>query len=101
MAEIDNADATPVPPAPPPRPPQSFSASVAQAARRFSALLKTRAHWLWEFARSVWNWDGRIDEHGDYQPLREPRGWCLDLTGKPCPADAAARGSTAQAGTSR
>jgi catalase len=45
--------------------------------------------------------NGAIDEHGDYQPLREPRGWCLDLTGKPCPADAAAGGSTAQAGTSR
>jgi mono/diheme cytochrome c family protein len=62
VAEIDNPDATPVPPpAPPPRPPQSFSGSVAQAARRFSALLKARAHWLWEFARSVWNWDGRIN----------------------------------------
>jgi hypothetical protein len=31
--------------------------------------------------------NGAVDEHGEYQPRQEPRGWCLDLTGKPCAAD--------------
>ena len=45
--------------------------------------------------------NGFVDEHGEYAPLQEPRGWCLDLTGKPCPADAPAARVAPTAGAPR
>lgn len=31
--------------------------------------------------------NGAVNKDNEYAPLREPRGWCLDLSGAGCPAD--------------
>ena len=45
--------------------------------------------------------NGAVDAHGEYMPRHEPRGWCLDLTGRPCAADAPAARPGASAAAAR